>query len=137
MLIKLIKQWYTTAELIEKGNNGRRIKRWQRKIKNEYNEEYRKVRTPKPKIDNKLIPSFLNFGINNIGNIDDKEFISQFLNIINSNNFKNSNEQEKNMLLKRCGVFGKAGNDGEVLVFCDKCDDWFHKNCICERKHGH
>ena len=31
-------------------------------------EEYRKISTPKPKIDNALVTNFLNFDINNIEN---------------------------------------------------------------------
>ena len=42
-LIKLIKEGHTTAELIKKGYNRRRINKWQHKIKNGYDEEYRKV----------------------------------------------------------------------------------------------
>ena len=71
-LIKLIKEGLTTAELIEKGYNWSRINRRQLKIKNGYEEEYRKIRTPKPKIDNALVQNFLNFDINNIENENDK-----------------------------------------------------------------
>ena len=37
-------------------------------IKNGYEEECRKISTPKPKIDNALVTNFLNFDINNIEN---------------------------------------------------------------------
>ena len=128
-LIKFIREGYTTAQLIQMGYKRRRINGWQQKIRNGYNENYRKVRTPKPKVDNVLVQNFFNFDINNIINENDKEFIDYCLNVVNSNNFKNSNEQQKNILLKRCGICGKAGND-EIMLFCDKCDDGFHKKCV-------
>ena len=58
----------TTAELIEKGYNWSRINRRQHEIKYGYEEEYRKISTPKPEIDNALVTNFLNFDINNIEN---------------------------------------------------------------------
>ena len=71
-LIKLIKEGLTTAELIEKGYNWSRINSRQHEIKYGYEEEYRKISTPKPKIDNALVTNFLNFDINNIENENDK-----------------------------------------------------------------
>ena len=135
-LRKLIEEGYTTAQLIEKGYNRRRINRWQRKMKHGYKEGYRKVRTPKPKVDSAIIQSFLNIDINDIENDNDKEFIKHCLNIVNTTNFKNYNEQEKNLLLKRCGICGKPGSEDEVLVFCDKCDDEFHRKCIKNMEEG-
>ena len=128
-LIKLIKEGYKTAQLIKMGYKRRRINGWQQKIKNGYDENYRKVRTPKPKVDNTLVQNFFNFNINNIINENDKEFIKQCLNLVNTSYFKNSNEKQKNRLLKRCGICGKTGNN-EELLFCDKCDDEFHKKCV-------
>ena len=99
-------------------------------LKNGYEEEYRKIRTPQPKIDNALVPNFLNFDINNIENENDKKFVNHCLNILNVSKLKNYKQQEKNIFLKKCVIWRKARNDEEVLVFCNKCYDNSIKNAL-------
>ena len=45
--------------------------------------------------------------INNIENENDKKLVNHCLNIINTSSLKNYNEQEKNVLLKRCRICQK------------------------------
>ena len=69
-------------------------------VKYRYEENYRKVRMPKSKIDDELIPNCLNFEINNIENKNEREFVDRCLDLVKSIIFINSNEKERNILRK-------------------------------------
>ena len=76
-------------------------------VKYGYEENYRKVRMPKSKIDDELIPNCLNFEINNIENKNEREFVDHCLDLVKSIIFINSNEKERNILRKNVEFIGK------------------------------
>ena len=118
----LILQNLSTREIIEKTHfNRRRINKWQAKMRNGYQPGFRKVRTPKPKINTEVdigsLPKCFNSNIDELENENDKNFIKHCLEVIKTDKFKKSNEQERNILLKRCFVCGES----DELILCSIC----------------
>ena len=75
------------------------------KMKNRYLPGFRKVRTPKPKINTEvdigLHSNCFNSNIDDIENENDKNFIKYCLEIIKSDEFKKSNEQKRKSYFKK------------------------------------
>ena len=138
ILIDLIKKGYSNHQLKDAGYGFtiRRINKWRKKLREGYIPGLRKVRTPKPKPKNEILQKCFNCKLEDIEKEEDKKFITNCLEIIKTSNFKNLSEQQKNNILKRCGVCGGQGE----LIYCNKCNDGFHKKCTngiedfrCER----
>ena len=102
----IILQILSTKEIIEKTHsNISRINKLQMKMKNRYQPGFRKVRTPKPKINTEvdigLHSNCFNSNIDDIENENDKNFIKYCLEIIKSDEFKKSNEQKRKSYFKK------------------------------------
>ena len=66
-------------------------------------------------------------------NEEHKNLIRTCIDIVKTDNFKKSNEQKKNLLLKRCSICKKR-LDSEDSIDCNKCGDGFDTKCVKETK---
>ena len=104
--------------------NKRTVYKWQTKYATGYKVGFRKIRTPRPKIDMNLLQTSFNSNLEDITDSIDKEFIN-YCNTIKKKNFFKLSEKKKKNAFKRCVVCGKLNN----LIYCNKCGDGFHEIC--------